>query len=558
MTRTRAAWAWFACGAAVLLAALAWLTATTLDLERDATRHEKLRLALWRMDSWLLPQLAREAARPAAEYRAYAQLKTAWTKGYAQIKENEVLAASPLLTFRSEFFVLHFELDASGRITSPQVPEGNERDLAEGAGVPQQDIVGCSLQLDQVRPRLERQSLLDRLVKAPPRPDGLAQVELEFKNRMLATDLGRNVGQQLAPGAPEVGPLTPIWLAGEPRLLTYVRQVGHGAGARLQGFVVDWQALQRGLLATTADLFPTHEATLVPVPQLTTAEQGRMLASAPARLDLGPSAGASGGGPARRVLGAATGAALLALLAVGWTLHRTIRFAERRARFASAVTHEVRTPLTTFRMYSEMLADGVVSAPQQRQEYLDTLKSEADRLARVVENVLCYARLEDGRFARRRDQVVVGEMLARILPPLERRAQEAGFELAVTTGAAASTVIATDEDAVGQILFNLVDNACKYARPSDPARIGIAADLEGAQLVLRVRDHGPGIAREDAHRVFEPFDRGRYSTGVNEPAGIGLGLALSRSLARDLGGELGLGRLTGRGACFEFRLPLRA
>jgi signal transduction histidine kinase len=575
MTRSRAAWTWFALGAAVLLAALAWLTATTLALEHEAGRHEKLRLGLWRMDSWLLPQLAREAARPAAEYRAYAPLSTAWTKGYEQIRPNEVLTPSPLLTFRSELFVLHFEVDANGRITSPQVPEGNERDLAEGGGVPQSDILGCSAQLDQLRPRLlqtcKQAGLQDALqqfagqwkqerqtAQAAPMPQQAAQVlqtEQEFQSRKLATDIGRNLGQTLEPSSPDIGALTPVWLPGEPAMLAYIRKVDAGKASRTQGFVADWQALQRGLLAAATGLFPPQAATLVPCPFPDPATQGRMLASVPARLDLELPAPAGTGGPARKVLFAAWSAALLTLLAVGWTLHRTIAYGERRARFASAVTHELRTPLTTFRMYSEMLADGVVRETAQRQVYLDTLKTEADRLARVVENVLCYARLEEGRFASRRDAVRVADLLSRALPPLQRRAQEAGLELQVDGAAAADTIVATDEDAVGQILFNLVDNACKYARPSDPARLEISAGLTGPALALRVRDHGPGIDPAHARRVFQPFDRGRFTAGVNEPPGIGLGLALSRSLARDLGGELLLAE-SERGACFVLTLPV--
>ena len=82
-------------------------------------------------------------------------------------------------------------------------------------------------------------------------------------------------------------------------------------------------------------------------------------------------------------------------------LRASIAFGERRSRFASAVTHELRTPLTTFRMYSEMLADDMVPDEGQRRVYLATLKEESGRLATLVENVLTYARLEEGRFARR-------------------------------------------------------------------------------------------------------------------------------------------------------------
>ena len=105
---------------------------------------------------------------------------------------------------------------------------------------------------------------------------------------------------------------------------------------------------------------------------------------------------------------------ILAISAVGFTLRSTMALGERRARFASAVTHELRTPLTTFRMYSEMLADDMVKDPAQRATYLSTLRSEADRLSRLVENVLCFARLEDGRYRGRRERVAVSDLLERV------------------------------------------------------------------------------------------------------------------------------------------------
>ena len=133
--------------------------------------------------------------------------------------------------------------------------------------------------------------------------------------------------------------------------------------------------------------------------------------------------------PGRTLLAIAWAALLGTALTVALTLRSALTFGDRRARFASAVTHELRTPLTTFRMYSEMLAKGMVTDPARQQQYLATLHSESDRLARLVENVLGYARIEDGRFTARIERVTLGDLIARVRPVLERRAADAEFQL---------------------------------------------------------------------------------------------------------------------------------
>src|SRR5436190_18824698 len=134
----RRLWILFAAGALIVIIALAWVTLRVLDLERreaqaraDAQQQESLRLALWRMDSWFSPRLAREAARPYFEYLSYYPQERAYTKILNEIQKGEVLTPSPLLTFTSDYFRIHFQIDADGAVTSPQVPTQSMRDLAE-------------------------------------------------------------------------------------------------------------------------------------------------------------------------------------------------------------------------------------------------------------------------------------------------------------------------------------------------------------------------------------------------------------------------------------------
>jgi signal transduction histidine kinase len=246
---------------------------------------------------------------------------------------------------------------------------------------------------------------------------------------------------------------------------------------------------------------------------------------------------------------AVAAAALAALLA------SVLALADRRAAFVSSVTHELRTPLTTFRLYSGLLEEGMVPK-EEVQGCHATLRKEADRLTHLVENVLAYAGLERGRHASRTTPVPVAELLARTVARPAERAEGAGFTWRVDVGPdAVDAVVVADPAAVEQVLFNLVDNACKYACGGTPAEIELAIGRRGAHLAIAVRDHGPGIAPREAARLFEPFRRSARDAAEGG-AGVGLGLALSRRLARQMRGDLVSDPPADGGARFVLTLPL--
>jgi signal transduction histidine kinase len=121
--------------------------------------------------------------------------------------------------------------------------------------------------------------------------------------------------------------------------------------------------------------------------------------------------------------------------------------------------------------------------------------------------------------------------------------------------AAMETVVRANPSAAEQILFNLVDNACKYAVAAEDKRIHLAVESSDGSVRLRVRDHGPGIAAAVRGRLFRPFSKSAREAAHSAP-GVGLGLALSRRLAQDMGGQLRLDERSGGGACFELALPI--
>ena len=349
------------------------------------------------------------------------------------------------------------------------------------------------------------------------------------------------------------GVITPLW-AGSTLLLA--RRVSVDEQDYVQGCWVDWPAIRLWLLDQVRDLFA--DADLEPVESGAGEWQSRMLIAVPARLVPGSAPPVETGPvwPIRFSLLIAWGCVLLAAAAVAVLLLGAVSLSERRGAFVSAVTHELRSPLTTFRMYTEMLAEGMVPGEAKRQRYLETLRTEAERLAHLVENVLAYARLERQRADAGVEAVTLQGLLERVQRRLTERARQAGMDL-IVDGAekAASLTVRADTSAVEQILFNLVDNACKYAALASDRRIRLQIDSAGSFALLKIRDRGPGIARKDARRLFRPFSKSAREAANSAP-GVGLGLALCRRLARRMGGDLRLDRNVDDGTCFVLSLPM--
>jgi signal transduction histidine kinase len=243
-----------------------------------------------------------------------------------------------------------------------------------------------------------------------------------------------------------------------------------------------------------------------------------------------------------------------AILAIGVVLRASIDLSDRRGRFVSAVTHELRTPLTTFCLYTDMLAGGMVRDDGAQREYLATLKSESARLAAIVENVLEYARLGGAARTHAPARTPAADALAQILPTLERRAAAGGMTLETRVEGLEGRELRADPRTVERILLNLVDNSCKYAAGAADRRIHVTASVSGGQARVAVRDHGPGVPGSEHRRVFRAFHRARRDAQGPE-SGLGLGLALARGLARQLGGDLRLSRGVSDGAEFTLILP---
>ena len=364
---------------------------------------------------------------------------------------------------------------------------------------------------------------------------------------------GLNSHVDLGALADQIGPATGAWRDG--KLLLVRRAASQGCEA-LQGCVLDLDGLLGWLKEQAIDLLP--EATLHEPTADDLADPERLLSVLPLRVDPGPLPAGAVASPTSPLpaLAIAWSAAVAAAAAVGWVLRGVVALGERRAAFVSAVTHELRTPLTTFRLYSEMLAAGMVADESRRRQYYQTLQAEADRLEHMVENVLAYARLEQGRLEARFESATLGALVDRALPRLEIRAAAAQAKLAVDRNDVGwSRAAWSDPAAVELVLFNLVDNACKYALGKSNGERTIHLEPNGANgsLGLAIRDHGPGIDSRLKKRLFRPFHRSAEEAAGRSP-GVGLGLSLCQRMLRQGGGDLTYRPAEGGGACFEIVL----
>ena len=260
----------------------------------------------------------------------------------------------------------------------------------------------------------------------------------------------------------------------------------------------------------------------------------------------------------RLALGLIVGLLLLAITVGSWLivadLRRQLALARQKTNFVSNVSHELKTPLTSIRMFSEMLAEDRVDDPAKRRHFLHVITAETARLTRLINNVLDFGRMERGEwlhhFASCDLVALVEETTAAYRPHLET----GGFHLDLRLPQTPLRVKG-DRDALAQVVLNLLSNAEKYSGDQREIEVELIRDQDEA--VIHVLDRGPGIPSGCEEKIFEQFFRAHDSlaSGIQ---GCGLGLTLARQIARAHGGDLRYAPRAGGGSCFTFRIPVES
>ncbi len=226
-------------------------------------------------------------------------------------------------------------------------------------------------------------------------------------------------------------------------------------------------------------------------------------------------------------------------------------FARRQTNFVSAVTHELKTPLTAIRMHGEMLQDGLVENKQKANKSIRTITSQAERLSRLIGNVLLLSNIEKGP-GQPSSKGDLLEPVKEAISAIRPHAESAGFSLHYEAPHQVPPV-QRNADGLEQILFNLVDNAIKYGSQAADKRITISVEVGEHSIDLCVRDRGPGVPPNEVSRIFQPFYRLEDEL-TRKNQGTGLGLALVTDLARRMGAQT-LAETANPGLCVTIRFP---
>jgi len=543
------AWTAFACCACLVVGAMLWLTRSVVNTEHDraqaeirAELQERVRLSLWRLDSLGASILLEEnsipphlfLSNPDTTLPTLARFETPDGAAIKGIGNDEALARCtsllPGLVSVSNKKQQREE-QADDDILELEPPE-KESSVKDEVPVPQTKIRGgqeAQIAANAIEAANRNKWLSEAISKQNL---GYGYQADSSKVEELAESSAPHPSAQPTPSALEINnPISefkPMWFEGS---LLLIRR-GMTITSFAQGSLIDEEVLKQSLLQEALRLLPNASLNK----PATGTDDSLILASFPLQLSAGDIGIAPDSIPQSIAYSLLAGwlAAVAALLTAYFLISNVMKLSERRASFVSAVTHELRTPLTTFRLYSDMLSSGAVRE-EKKPLYLGVLSREADRLSHLVENVLAFSQIERGSARSKVTEIEIGEFLETMRERFESRLDTASLRLEIKD--IPSVRCTLDTSALEHILFNLIDNAAKYAVDSEPPVVTIEIIKIRRGMEIHISDHGPGIPESECRRIFRSFHKSAEQAAETKP-GIGLGLALSKRLARTMGGSL--------------------
>ncbi len=230
-----------------------------------------------------------------------------------------------------------------------------------------------------------------------------------------------------------------------------------------------------------------------------------------------------------------------------------VELSERRAKFVSSVTHELKTPLTNIRMYIEMLEQGIAQNPETEDRYFRILKSESARLARLINNILEFSRLEKKEIRFNWQKGNLEDVIASVKEILKDNLEREGFLLEIDHKNIEE--IMYDRELMVQVLINLVENSMKFGKDSHEKKIKISVNQDGKYVNISVSDKGPGIPRHALKKVFDDFYRVE-SPLIRKTRGTGIGLAFVKKVITAMGGKVFASNNDAGGCTITLSMPV--
>jgi signal transduction histidine kinase len=259
------------------------------------------------------------------------------------------------------------------------------------------------------------------------------------------------------------------------------------------------------------------------------------------------------------IIGLLIAVLVLTIVIGSWLIVRNLNseltLARQKTDFVSNVSHELKTPLTSIRMFSELLADGRVADSAKQKSYLNIITAEAARLTRLINNVLDFSRMENGEKKYNFQKCDLTEVVRTAAETFRPHLEANGFKFDCILPETQIS-IRGDADALSQIFVNLLSNAEKYSDGKKEIAVRLSQNpspLPHAEI--RVLDRGSGVPRSSVEKIFEKFYRAHDSlaSGIQ---GSGLGLTIARQIARAHGGDVACEPREGGGSCFVLHLPI--
>jgi two-component system phosphate regulon sensor histidine kinase PhoR len=241
----------------------------------------------------------------------------------------------------------------------------------------------------------------------------------------------------------------------------------------------------------------------------------------------------------------------LAIIYVAWRRDRQLR--QLKENFISNVSHELKTPLSLIRMFSEILVMGRVNTEGKKLEYYRIIHSESDRMSRLINNLLDFANLVRGIEYKNFEKTNIAQLVTKALEAYRYEIQKDGFQLNLETAPGIPDFLA-DPNAITMAFFNLLDNSVKYS--GDQKQIDVRVRRTNGFVDLMVIDRGIGVPASEQQKIFDTFYRGSEPL-VRRTRGSGIGLAITKHVAEIHGGEVLVESEPGKGSTFTLRIPIR-